>query len=155
MHANHVRAHAEFYIGLVEVGVGLVPAGGGCKELLLRYHAAMANPAPDRIATMFSLRTEMMAENLLAIVAQEQRRGPSLVFAHNAHLQRGRMHWQLGPHAVTWWPAGAQLGHTLGPRYAVIGTGVGSSVARGIAQPEPGTLEVCVERERRRSPEHA
>jgi 3-hydroxyacyl-CoA dehydrogenase len=31
MHANHVRAHAESYIGLVEVGVGLIPAGGGCK----------------------------------------------------------------------------------------------------------------------------
>ncbi|HLJ36721.1 MAG TPA: enoyl-CoA hydratase-related protein, partial [Ktedonobacteraceae bacterium] len=39
MHSNHARAYAESYIGLVEVGVGLVPAGGGCKELLLRYGA--------------------------------------------------------------------------------------------------------------------
>jgi 3-hydroxyacyl-CoA dehydrogenase len=39
MHANHVRAHAESYIGLVEVGVGLIPAGGGCKELLVRLGA--------------------------------------------------------------------------------------------------------------------
>jgi 3-hydroxyacyl-CoA dehydrogenase len=39
MHCNHVRALAESYIGLVEVGVGLVPAGGGCKELLLRHGA--------------------------------------------------------------------------------------------------------------------
>jgi erythromycin esterase-like protein len=54
---------------------------------LLRYHAAMASPAPDRIATLLSLRAEMMAENLFAIVAQEQRRGPSLVFAHNGLLQ--------------------------------------------------------------------
>ncbi len=51
---------------------------------LLRYHAAMASPAPDRIATMGSLRAEMMAENLLAIVAQEQRHGPSLVRAQRA-----------------------------------------------------------------------
>src|SRR5262249_15134547 len=29
-------AHAELYTGLVEVGVGLVPAGGGCKELVRR-----------------------------------------------------------------------------------------------------------------------
>ncbi|MFD2396032.1 erythromycin esterase family protein [Prauserella oleivorans] len=57
---------------------------------LLRYHAAMASPAPDRIATLLGLRAEMMAENLLAIVAQEQNRGPSLVFAHNAHLQRSQ-----------------------------------------------------------------
>jgi 3-hydroxyacyl-CoA dehydrogenase len=39
MHASHVRASAESYIGLVEVGLGLLPAGGGCKELLLRYGA--------------------------------------------------------------------------------------------------------------------
>jgi 3-hydroxyacyl-CoA dehydrogenase len=41
MHTNHVRAHAESYIGLVEVGVGLVPAGGGCKELLVRLGATV------------------------------------------------------------------------------------------------------------------
>jgi 3-hydroxyacyl-CoA dehydrogenase len=36
MHAARAQASAECYLGLVEVGVGLVPAGGGCKELLLR-----------------------------------------------------------------------------------------------------------------------
>ena len=41
MHANHARAHAESYIGLVEVGVGLIPAGGGCKELLVRLGATL------------------------------------------------------------------------------------------------------------------
>jgi 3-hydroxyacyl-CoA dehydrogenase len=41
MHCNHTRALAESYIGLVEVGVGLVPAGGGCKELLLRQGASL------------------------------------------------------------------------------------------------------------------
>ncbi|MCL0095367.1 3-hydroxyacyl-CoA dehydrogenase NAD-binding domain-containing protein [Dehalococcoidia bacterium] len=35
MAANRIRASAETYIGLVEVGVGLIPAGGGNKELLL------------------------------------------------------------------------------------------------------------------------
>jgi 3-hydroxyacyl-CoA dehydrogenase len=34
--AGHVYASAETYIGLVEVGVGLIPAAGGCKEVLLR-----------------------------------------------------------------------------------------------------------------------
>ncbi len=33
---DRVRAAAETYIGLVEVGVGVIPAGGGCKEMLLR-----------------------------------------------------------------------------------------------------------------------
>jgi 3-hydroxyacyl-CoA dehydrogenase len=34
--ADRVRYAAETYMGLVEVGVGLIPAGGGCKELILR-----------------------------------------------------------------------------------------------------------------------
>ena len=36
MHSSRVVAHMESYIGLVEVGVGLLPAGAGCKELALR-----------------------------------------------------------------------------------------------------------------------
>ncbi|MCO5175989.1 MAG: 3-hydroxyacyl-CoA dehydrogenase/enoyl-CoA hydratase family protein [Thermomicrobiales bacterium] len=37
MHSDHVQAAAELNIGLVEVGVGLIPAGGGTKELLVRF----------------------------------------------------------------------------------------------------------------------
>ncbi len=36
LHAAKVQASAELYMGLVEVGVGLIPGGGGCKELLAR-----------------------------------------------------------------------------------------------------------------------
>ncbi len=36
LHADRVQAAAETYMGLVEVGVGLLPAGGGTKELLVR-----------------------------------------------------------------------------------------------------------------------
>ena len=36
LHCDAVQAHCESYIGLVEVGVGIVPAWGGCKELLGR-----------------------------------------------------------------------------------------------------------------------
>lgn len=36
LHGVCRQAHAELYIGLVETGVGLIPAGGGCKEMLLR-----------------------------------------------------------------------------------------------------------------------
>ena len=36
LHADRVQAAAESYIGLVEVGVGLIPAGGGTKEMLAR-----------------------------------------------------------------------------------------------------------------------
>src|SRR5215470_17619007 len=36
LHAPVRQPHAELYTGLVEVGVGLLPGGGGCKEMLLR-----------------------------------------------------------------------------------------------------------------------
>jgi 3-hydroxyacyl-CoA dehydrogenase len=37
LHADGVQAHAETYMGLVEAGVGLLPGGGGTKELLMRF----------------------------------------------------------------------------------------------------------------------
>ncbi len=36
LHCDAIQAHAELYTGLVEVSVGLVPAWGGCKEMLRR-----------------------------------------------------------------------------------------------------------------------
>jgi 3-hydroxyacyl-CoA dehydrogenase len=39
LHCDHVQAHAETYVGLVEVGVGFVPGWGGCKELMARFMA--------------------------------------------------------------------------------------------------------------------
>ena len=38
LHCRRIQASAELYMGLVEVGVGVIPAGGGCKEMLLRSH---------------------------------------------------------------------------------------------------------------------
>lgn len=42
LHADVIQAHAELYMGLVEVGVGLLPAGGGTKELLFRFTKELA-----------------------------------------------------------------------------------------------------------------
>ena len=39
LHSDAIVAHAETYIGLVEVGVGVIPGWGGCKEMLLRAKA--------------------------------------------------------------------------------------------------------------------
>jgi 3-hydroxyacyl-CoA dehydrogenase len=44
LHADRVQAAAESYIGLVEVGVGLIPAGGGTKEMVARLTTASSNP---------------------------------------------------------------------------------------------------------------
>ena len=49
MAGDRVVAAAETYMGLVEVGVGLVPAGGGCKEIVRRLvspHMKVDNPFP-------------------------------------------------------------------------------------------------------------
>jgi len=40
LHSARIQASAETYIGLVEVGVGVIPAAGGCKEMLLRVGEA-------------------------------------------------------------------------------------------------------------------
>ncbi|HNC95248.1 MAG TPA: enoyl-CoA hydratase/isomerase family protein, partial [Myxococcota bacterium] len=37
MHSAATQGAGELYAGLVEVGVGLIPAGGGCKEMLARF----------------------------------------------------------------------------------------------------------------------
>ncbi len=49
--ADRVRAAAETYLGLVEIGVGLIPAGGGTKEMVIRHlegipDGVAADPAP-------------------------------------------------------------------------------------------------------------
>ena len=46
MHGAKAHAAVETYIGLVEVGAGLIPAGGGCKELLARLASATREGGP-------------------------------------------------------------------------------------------------------------
>ncbi len=49
MHADKVCAAAETYIGLVELGVGLIPGGGGTKEFVLRASDEMHTDEPETI----------------------------------------------------------------------------------------------------------
>jgi erythromycin esterase-like protein len=101
---------------------------------LLRYHAAMARTAPDRVGMLMSLRTEMMADNLLAITAREQHRGPTLVFAHNAHLRRGQSTLSFGEHEATWASAGSLAALSLGDGYVFVATDGSPSSAVGTLQ---------------------
>jgi 3-hydroxyacyl-CoA dehydrogenase len=62
LHGARRQAHAETYIGLVEAGVGLIPAGGGTKEMLLRavdQAAALAPPDPRDPPSRFAQSAEM------------------------------------------------------------------------------------------------
>jgi 3-hydroxyacyl-CoA dehydrogenase len=47
LHADRVQAAADSYIGLVEVGVGLIPGGGGTKEMLARSTRDVPSPQAD------------------------------------------------------------------------------------------------------------
>src|ERR1022692_1853799 len=59
---------------------------------LLRYHFWMADTSPSRMARLLALRDSMMAASLLAIAE----RGPTLVNAHNGHLQRNKSRMRMG-----------------------------------------------------------
>jgi 3-hydroxyacyl-CoA dehydrogenase len=62
LHAARRQPHAETYIGLVEAGVGLIPAGGGTKEMLLRAvdaAVALAPPDPKDPASRFAQSAEL------------------------------------------------------------------------------------------------
>ncbi len=66
LHCDAVQAHAESYIGLVEVGVGLIPGWGGCKELLLRWDSAkqrMKGPMPPVVKSFEAISTATVAKS--------------------------------------------------------------------------------------------
>jgi 3-hydroxyacyl-CoA dehydrogenase len=62
LHAVQRQPYAETYIGLVETGIGLIPGGGGTKEMLLRAidsAAALAPPDPKDPPSRFAQSAEM------------------------------------------------------------------------------------------------
>jgi 3-hydroxyacyl-CoA dehydrogenase len=74
LHADRVRASAETYIGLVEVGVGLIPAGGGTKELLVRAMDSIPKGMEDADPFPFVKRAfETIALAKVATSAEEAR----------------------------------------------------------------------------------
>jgi 3-hydroxyacyl-CoA dehydrogenase len=74
LHGDRVRAAAETYIGLVEVGVGLIPAGAGTKEMLVRALDAIPKGADDADPFPFIKRTfETIALAKVATSAEEAR----------------------------------------------------------------------------------
>jgi 3-hydroxyacyl-CoA dehydrogenase len=74
LHADRVRAAAETYIGLVEVGVGIIPAGGGTKEMLVRTLDSIPKSMTDADPFPFVKRAfETIALAKVATSAEEAR----------------------------------------------------------------------------------
>src|SRR5882724_809161 len=74
LHADRVRANAETYIGLVEVGVGIIPAGCGTKEMLVRAMDSIPSDMKDADPFPFVKRAfETIALAKVATSADEAR----------------------------------------------------------------------------------
>jgi len=78
LHADRVRASAETYIGLVEVGVGIIPAGCGTKEMLVR--ALDSIPADMKDADPFPFVKRAFETIALAKVATSAEQARSFGF---------------------------------------------------------------------------
>jgi 3-hydroxyacyl-CoA dehydrogenase len=72
MGADRVCAHGDLFMGLVEVGVGLIPGGGGCKELLRRVVSPVMAKFPSIDPMPFVQRAfEMIAQAKVTTSALE------------------------------------------------------------------------------------
>ncbi|SCF10824.1 Erythromycin esterase homolog [Micromonospora viridifaciens] len=104
---------------------------------LLRYHSWMADTSPSRMARLLGVRDSMMAANLLTLAE----RRPTLVYAHNAHLQRDKSTMQMWEGPVEWWSAGAIVSAQLNEGYAFLATALGTIRHHGVETPPPDTIE--------------
>jgi 3-hydroxyacyl-CoA dehydrogenase len=97
LHAPARQPHSELYMGLVEVGVGLLPGGGGCKEMLLRAIDSAATIRPggrgESIELMEAMKKafETIALAKVSTSAQEARGLGFLSESDNITMNRERV----------------------------------------------------------------
>jgi erythromycin esterase-like protein len=147
--AHHLRLHTDDLVALLDAQTPHLAATSTPDDVdrahlhartatgLLRYHHWMADTSPARLTRLVGLRDAMMAANLLALAD----RGPTLVNAHNSHLQRTESTMQMGGQHLRWWSAGAIVHAHLGDDYAFLPTAVGTIGHHGVHTPPPDTLE--------------
>ncbi|HMG73126.1 MAG TPA: 3-hydroxyacyl-CoA dehydrogenase NAD-binding domain-containing protein [Pyrinomonadaceae bacterium] len=92
LHADRVRANAETYIGLVEVGVGIIPAGCGTKEMLVRALDSIPKDMKDADPFPFVKRAfETIALAKVATSAEEARGYGFLSHDDSISMNRDRL----------------------------------------------------------------
>jgi 3-hydroxyacyl-CoA dehydrogenase len=97
LHAPALQPHAELYMGLVEVGVGLLPGAGGCKEMLLRAIDSAESIRPggrgESVELLEAMKKafETIATAKVATSAQEARGLGFLREADNITMNRERV----------------------------------------------------------------
>lgn len=89
LHSDAIQAHAETYIGLVEVGVGVIPGGGGTKEFVLRASEEYENGDPELNTLQKYFMNIAMAK--VATSAQEAREMNIIKSSDAITLNRSRL----------------------------------------------------------------
>jgi 3-hydroxyacyl-CoA dehydrogenase len=148
--AGHVQAAAETYAGLVEVGVGLLPAGGGCMGSMWRALEGVPEGAP---ADLFNITTQIFKNIAMAKVAtsalEAQRIGYFRV-SDGISFDRARLLHDARKHAIGLAERGY---HPPAPRaYKLLGesgiatfrTMVGALVNAGQATQHDGVVAIKV-----------
>jgi 3-hydroxyacyl-CoA dehydrogenase len=93
LHSTRAQASAELYMGLVEVGVGLIPGGGGCKEMLIRLReprkvfeligmAKVSTSAEEARALGLLHKADRVSMNPERLICDAKRVALSLVSTH-------------------------------------------------------------------------
>ena len=97
--ADACQAHAETYIGLVEVGVGLLPAGGGCLLMVQRWSAGLpggADPLPLIGQASLNIATAKVATSAEEAKKLRYLRADDGVTLNRAHLLQHAKQRALG-----------------------------------------------------------
>ncbi|PYE54864.1 3-hydroxyacyl-CoA dehydrogenase/enoyl-CoA hydratase family protein [Deinococcus yavapaiensis] len=89
LHADHVQASAELYTGLVEVGVGLIPGGGGTKEMLLRFTDGL--PSGQNLMPAVQRAFELIGTAKVSTSAHEARKLGFLRASDDISMNRDRL----------------------------------------------------------------
>jgi 3-hydroxyacyl-CoA dehydrogenase len=93
------QAHAETYMGLVEVGVGLLPAGGGCLRMVERYTAGLASAGVD-LLPLIGQASLNIATAKVATSAEEAKQLRYLLPADGISLNSARLLYEAKQRAL-------------------------------------------------------
>ncbi|WP_353650204.1 erythromycin esterase family protein [Nakamurella sp. A5-74] len=114
---------------------------------LLRYHRQCARGAEAavRISGLLATRDALMARNILDIRSLEAPRGPTLVFAHNSHLQRVPATLAMSGMELGWTPAGAIVAQLSLEEQIFVAGSIGRSDGLGLGGPAAGSYEAMLD----------
>ena len=174
LHADKIVAHSELYMGLVEVGVGLIPAGGGTKEMALRMgdarrsgdvelnrlQQAFMNIATAKVSTsayealeMNYLRTQdRIVLNRSQVISEAKKE--AILLAEAGYVQKNRRSdvWVEGKQGLALFKAGIQgmlMGRYISEHDALIANKLAFAICEGdLDAPQMVTEQYLLDLER-------